>query len=84
MREELESFSSRELFEHLQVREFDFLDYINDQDFEEEAMLRGYILVPAPVNLSIVLEESLKNILKAFKNIDIETINKIDQLINKN
>jgi hypothetical protein len=80
----LEDFSSRELFEALQVREFDFLDYINDQDFEEEAMLRGYILVPAPVNLSIVLEESLKNILKAFKNIDIETINKIDQLINKN
>jgi hypothetical protein len=80
----LEDFSSRELFEALQVREFDFLDYINDQDFEEEAMLRGYILVPSPVNLSIVLEESLKNILKAFKNIDIETINKIDQLINKN
>lgn len=81
---ELEDFSSRELFEALQVREFDFLDYINDQDFEEEALLRGYILVPSPVNLSIVLEESLKNVLKVFKNIDIETINKIEEVINKN
>ena len=81
---ELEDFTSKELFEELELREFDCLSYCNDNDFEEEALLRGYILVPAPVNLSIVLEESLKKILKVFKNIDIETINKIEEAINKN
>lgn len=81
---DLDEISSRELLERLQIREYDILGHCDDSEVIVEAEIRGYTVINTPSNLSIVLEQSLKNVLKVFEKGDISMINKIEELINKN
>ena len=83
MIKELDNIPSSELFERLQIREYEFLEHCDDFELVGELRKRGYITVRSVPSLNIIAQQTLADILLVIKDGNLDLLTKISEIINK-